>query len=174
VADQPVELVEYDPRWVDSFAEQQAKLAGTLAPWLAGPIEHIGSTAVPGLRAKPVVDILCPVRSLMDARQALSLLEEQGWLHWAQDPERHFRMWFLRPRPEARTHHLHLIEDPARVHSLLTFRDALRSDTHLRKDYEALKTQLAQRYRADRDAYTDAKTDFIEQVLRLKREGGRP
>src|SRR5690349_12089792 len=97
--DQPIEIVAYNPAWVDAFADQQLPLIELLAPWLAGPIEHIGSTAVPGLAAKPVVDILAPVSSLAAARAALPLLGRAGWLYWADDPAGDARMWFLRPRP---------------------------------------------------------------------------
>src|SRR4051812_34398660 len=100
MADQAVEIADYDPRRVESVAAQRARLTVLLSPWLAGAVEHVGSTAVPGLRAKPVVDVLAPVRSLLDARRALPLLERDGWLHWSQDPNCHYRMWFLRPRPE--------------------------------------------------------------------------
>jgi GrpB-like predicted nucleotidyltransferase (UPF0157 family) len=173
MADQPVEIVDYDPKWVESFAVQQVRLTALLSSWLAGAVEHIGSTAVPGLRAKPVVDVLAPVRSLADARRALPLLERDGWLHWAQDPNGQVRMWFLRPRPEERTHHLHVIEDPGRVSSILAFRNALRSDPRLRQDYELLKTRLAQEHRTDREAYTEAKTEFVERTLQAIRDGRR-
>jgi GrpB-like predicted nucleotidyltransferase (UPF0157 family) len=166
MADQPVEIVEYDPGWAESFAVQQAKLAALLSPWLAGAVEHIGSTAVKGMHAKPVVDILAPVRSLPDARQALPLLEEDGWLYWGEDPHANYRMWFLRPRPEARTHHLHVMQDQTRISTILAFRDILRRDARLRQDYAALKLRLAHEHRADREAYTNAKTAFVERALR--------
>jgi GrpB-like predicted nucleotidyltransferase (UPF0157 family) len=171
-ADQPVEIADYDPKWVESFAEQGTKVAAILAPWLAGAVEHIGSTAVPGMRAKPVVDVLAPVRSLAEARAALPLLERAGWLYWAEDPGGDWRMWFLRPRPEARTHHLHVIEDRGRIGSLLAFRDALRGDARLRRDYGSLKGRLAREFRTDREAYTAAKAEFVERVLRSIGNGG--
>jgi GrpB-like predicted nucleotidyltransferase (UPF0157 family) len=123
--------------------------------------------------AKPVVDILAPVRSLPDARQALPLLEEDRWLHWGEDPHADYRMWFLRPRPEARTHHLHLMQDQTRISSVLAFRDILRRDGQLRRNYAALKLRLAQEHRADRESYTNAKTAFVERALRSIRNGIR-
>jgi len=80
MADQAIELTDYDPVWSDRFAEQQARLTDLLKPWLAGEIEHIGSTSVPGLRSKPVVDLLAPVQSLAAARAAILMLELDGWL----------------------------------------------------------------------------------------------
>jgi GrpB-like predicted nucleotidyltransferase (UPF0157 family) len=93
VADQLVHLAEYDRAWPDLFAEQQARAAAILAPWLAAPIEHIGSTSVPGLPAKPVIDMLAPVRSLTGTHDAVAPLTEDGWLFWPDDPCRHYRLW---------------------------------------------------------------------------------
>jgi GrpB-like predicted nucleotidyltransferase (UPF0157 family) len=95
--DAAITLVGHDATWSARFLEQQARLAILLKPWLAAPPEHIGSTAVPGLRAKPIIDILAPVVSLADAEQAIVVLERDGWLFWPGDPNRHYRMWFLRP-----------------------------------------------------------------------------
>ncbi|HEX4060124.1 MAG TPA: GrpB family protein, partial [Streptosporangiaceae bacterium] len=104
MTDQPVYLAEHDRAWPGMFAEQQARVNAILAPWLAAPIEHIGSTSVPGLPAKPVIDMLAPVRSLATAGEAVAPLTEDGWLFWPDDPCRDYRLWFLRPRPEERTH----------------------------------------------------------------------
>jgi GrpB-like predicted nucleotidyltransferase (UPF0157 family) len=91
-ADQPIELAAYEPAWQRRFAEQQARLTAVLKPWLAGEVEHIGSTSVPGLRSKPIVDLLAPVRSLQAAYSAATILEKDGWLFWAADPNRHYRL----------------------------------------------------------------------------------
>jgi GrpB-like predicted nucleotidyltransferase (UPF0157 family) len=166
MSDEPVTIVDYDPAWRDRFLDQAAALTTILQPWLAAPVEHVGSTAVPGLRAKPVVDILAPVVSLVQAQAAIAVLTADGWLFWPDDPNRDYRMWFLRPKPEARTHHLHVIQhDHPAAHAELAFRDVLRRDPGVRKAYAALKDSLAVQYRTDRDAYTDAKSDFIRSVL---------
>ena len=104
MADQSIELIAYDPTWPVRFAEQQTRLAGLLRPWLAGEIEHVGSTAVPGLRSKPIVDVLAPVQSLTVSRAAIPVLEKDEWLFWPNDPNDNDRLWFLRPSPAARTH----------------------------------------------------------------------
>ncbi len=148
------------------FAEQQARVAVILGPWLAAPIEHIGSTSVPGLAAKPVIDMLAPVWSLACAQQAIAPLTEDGWLFWPDDPCRTYRLWFLRPRPEARTHHLHLIEhDDPHARALIAFRDALRAEPGLRAEYASLKDRLAREHRQNRNAYTNAKSEFVARVL---------
>jgi|SRR5271166_588141 len=169
MTDQVIEIVDYDPAWADSFVEQQTRLSAVLAPWLASPVEHIGATAVPGLRAKPIVDILAPVRSLSAAEAALPDLAKEGWLFWSDDPNRHYRLWFLRPRPASRTHHLQLIEhDHPDAKALIAFRDALRKDGSLRADYATLKGRLAVQYRFDRNAYSNAKANFVRSALRQR------
>ena len=167
MADQRVEIVDYDPRWPDLFAGQRFRVADLLGPWLAGPVAHIGSTAVPGLPAKPVIDMLAPVGSLADARLGVPVLGDAGWLFWPGDPGGDYRLWFLRPSPEARTHHLQVIEDghPHAV-ALLAFRDALRADEALRNRYASLKKSLAQQHPDSRNAYTNAKAEFVRHTLR--------
>ncbi len=169
MSDEPISLVDHDPAWAVRFAEQQARLSVLLAPWLAGPIEHVGSTSVPGLRAKPIVDLLAAVATLDAAQAAIPMLQEAGWLFWPDDPNRHYRLWFLRPRPDARTHHLQVIAQghPA-ARALIVFRDALRDDSDLRARYAALKDQLAEQHRTDREAYTNAKAEFVRAVLQSK------
>jgi len=166
MSDQLVRLTDYDWAWQDLFADQQARVAAILAPWLAAPVEHIGSTSVPGLAAKPVIDMLAVVRSLASAEDAVAPLAGDGWLFWPDDPCRHYRLWFLRPRPEARTHHMQLIEhgDP-HARALIAFRDALRADPGLRADYADLKKGLASQHRENRNAYTNAKSEFVARVL---------
>ncbi len=167
MADQRVEVVGYDPGWPERFAEQRSAVGELLAPWLAGPVEHVGSTSVPGLRAKPVIDMLAPVASLASARDAVPVLGRSGWLFWPDDPCRHYRLWLLRPAPEARTHHLQVIEagHPQAV-AVLAFRDALRADAGLRREYAGLKDRLARRHPGNRNAYTNAKGDFVARALR--------
>jgi GrpB-like predicted nucleotidyltransferase (UPF0157 family) len=166
MSDEPVILVDYDPAWRDRFLEQSTRLTAILHPWLASAVEHVGSTAVPGLRAKPVVDILAPVVSLTQAQAAIAPLTADGWLFWPDDPNRSYRLWLLRPKPAARTHHLHIIQhDHPAARAELAFRDVLRGDPAVRAAYAALKDRLAVQHRTDRDAYTDAKGDFIRSVL---------
>jgi GrpB-like predicted nucleotidyltransferase (UPF0157 family) len=167
MADQRVEIVDYDSGWPGRFADQRLLVAGLLGPWLTGPVEHVGSTAVPGLRGKPVIDMLALVGSLPDAQASVPVLAGAGWLFWPDDPCRHYRLWFLRPRPEARTHHLHVIENGhPHAMALLAFRDALRADAGLRGEYAELKGQLARQHPDNRNAYSNAKGSFVIQALR--------
>jgi GrpB-like predicted nucleotidyltransferase (UPF0157 family) len=166
VADEPIHITDYDPAWPARFREQESTLNELLGPWLARGVEHIGSTSVPGLPAKPLIDILAPVTSLTEAQNAIPALEQAGWLGWPGDPAGYYRIWFLRPRPEARTHHLHVIEaDDIHAQALLAFRDTLRKDAALRTEYAGVKAELARKYTANRNAYLNAKSDFVEKVL---------
>jgi GrpB-like predicted nucleotidyltransferase (UPF0157 family) len=167
MSDQAVNIVDHDPGWSGRFAEQQARLSVLLRPWLAAPVEHIGSTAVPGLPAKAVIDILALVHTLDKCSEMVPLLEADDWLCWTDDPFRYYRYWFLRPRPDARTHHLQVIEqgDPHAV-ALLAFRDALRAESALAREYAELKMRLARMHHGNRNAYTNAKTGFVEGALR--------
>jgi GrpB-like predicted nucleotidyltransferase (UPF0157 family) len=165
MSDMPVYLVEHDPQWTVRFTEQRDRLAGLLAPWLAGGIEHVGSTAVPGLRAKPIVDLLAPVTSLDERDAIVETLTADGWLHWPDDPAP-ARLWFLRPDPAARTHHLQVMAaGDERAAALLAFRDALRADPTLAAEYAALKDRLAAANPTDREAYTAAKADFVAAAV---------
>jgi GrpB-like predicted nucleotidyltransferase (UPF0157 family) len=169
----PVNVVEYNPDWQREFAKQRDSLAIILRPWLAKSVEHVGSTAVPGLPSKPIVDVLAPVTSLVDAQEAVPILEVNGWLRWPADPNKSWRLWFLRPRPDARTHHLYLVQhDDPHVRELRAFRDVLRTDERLRNEYQLLKYDLAEVFHDDREAYTVAKAAFIENTL--KQTGIKP
>lgn len=163
--DAPVELADYAAAWPAAFEVERAQLESILAPWLAGRIEHIGSTAVPGLCAKPVIDIMAPVHSLEASRPAIDAAVAAGYVYAAYKAE--FMHWFCKPSPGHRTHHLHLLPlDSALWQQRLAFRDALRRSPALAGEYAALKRQLAARFRFDREAYTEAKGPFIERVLR--------
>ena len=160
-----VVLEPYSPQWPINFASEEQRIRHALAG-LDIDVHHTGSTSVPGLRAKPIVDIAAPVHSLAEARQAVPVLEHDSWLFWADDPNRAYRLWFLRPTPAARTHHLQIMQhDHPELHNLLLFRDALRADPLLRDAYGALKERLAAVHRLDRNAYTDAKSGFVREVL---------
>ena len=170
--EEPVTLVPYDPAWPARFAAERDRLTPVLTPWLAGPIEHIGSTAVPGLAAKPVIDIMAGVSDLASSADARDALEA---LHYMYFPYRADVMhWFCKPSAAHRTHHLHLVPVSSRLwEDRLLFRDHLRSSPAACADYAALKTALAARHRLDREAYTDGKNDFVRAVIERARWGVR-
>jgi GrpB-like predicted nucleotidyltransferase (UPF0157 family) len=160
----PVEVVPYDPAWPSKFEEERAVLEGLLARWVVADIEHVGSTAVPGLSAKPVVDIMAPVESLEASRGAVEAAGRAGYLYWPYKAD--VMHWFCKPSAAHRTHHLHLVPFKSPLwFERLRFRDALRSDSELARRYAELKLRLAERFRHDREAYTEGKSDFVAAVL---------
>lgn len=162
-----VEVVPYHANWPAMFASEKELLEQILSPWLAGEIEHVGSTAIPGMPAKPVIDIMAPVSSLDASRPAIEAVASAGYLYASYKTD--VMHWFCKPSPQHRTHHLHLIPMASALwRERLTFRDALREDSALAQEYADLKLRLADRFRFDREAYTDAKGPFVAQVLAEK------
>lgn len=161
--DAPIEIVEYSPQWPLEFAREQQLVAQALAPWLVGLPQHIGSTAVPGLAAKPVIDIMAPVASLEASAAGIAAAELIGYVFFPYKPE--VMHWFCKPSPVHRTHHLHLVPVDGRLwHERLAFRDALRARAELRSEYQALKLRLAAQHLGDREAYTEGKSAFVARV----------
>ena len=154
----------YDPSWPIMFEVERQTLGRILKPWIVGPIEHAGSTAVPGLAAKPVIDIMVAVATLAASRPAISAAAEAEYMYW---PHRADVMhWFCKPSVVRRTHHLHLIPYGSELwQARLGFRDALRADSDLAKECAQLKYHLAAKHRYDREAYTESKTEFVQRVL---------
>lgn len=162
--DEPVHIVAYDPGWPGLFETEATALREVLRPWLAGPIEHVGSTAVPGLSAKPILDIMAAVDSLEASRGALLALGKIGYHYAPHRPD--VMHWFCKPGFSMRTHHLHLVPYPSPLwRDRLGFRDYLRSHPATAEEYAALKYRLAELHRSDREGYTEAKGPFIARVL---------
>ncbi len=162
-----VHVVPYDPRWPAMFAAERAFLESVLGPWRTGPIEHIGSTAVVGLCAKPVIDVMVGVESLAAAEPAKVVMRDEGY-HWA-DYKTDVMHWFCKPSFAMRTHHVHLVPYASPLwRERIAFRDLLRSDEAVARAYASLKLQLAVKYRLDREAYTEAKWPFIARALNLR------
>jgi GrpB-like predicted nucleotidyltransferase (UPF0157 family) len=165
IADEPIRLTSYELDWPARFESERATLEEAIGTWATGGIHHVGSTAVPGLEAKPIVDILVGVDSLEAAQPCFAPLAQLGYLY---APYRADEMhWFCKPHPSHRTHHLHLVPTGSkRFRDELAFRDRLRASPEAAGEYAALKRDLAARYADDREAYTDAKADFIGRILR--------
>ncbi|MBW8060257.1 MAG: GrpB family protein [Solirubrobacterales bacterium] len=162
--DEPIRLSPYDPAWPARFEEERAALAEAIGEWTVGGIHHVGSTAVPGLKAKPIIDILVGVRDLEESQECFEPLARLGYLYAPYLPDE--MHWFCKPHPSRRTHHLHLVPAGARRYAdELAFRDRLRADPRIAADYGALKRMLAERFAQDRESYTAAKSDFIRRVL---------
>jgi GrpB-like predicted nucleotidyltransferase (UPF0157 family) len=161
-----VHIEPYDPMWPVMFAAEQDSLQRLLRPWLTTPVEHIGSTSVPGLAAKPLIDMIAGVADLDAAREAIGPLIGDGYVHAEHRPR---ALWFYKSTPgdsQAHTHHLHLTEPGSDLwRERLAFRDTLRSDPQLTAEYQRLKRDLARRFRNDGVSYATGKREFVAMVL---------
>ena len=167
-------VVPYDAAWPARFRIESQLLHVALAD-LKPQIEHIGSTAVTGLAAKPIIDMLIGVSSLA-AFEAQSMRLAVFGYQYIPEYERVLpdRRFFKRVVNGARTHHVHVVEkDGIYWKRYLKFRNRLREDGLLAARYAELKRRLAARYSFDRDAYTNGKTGFIEAVLATAPAGAR-
>jgi GrpB-like predicted nucleotidyltransferase (UPF0157 family) len=170
VPEAPIHIVPYDEFWPTRFNQERAILKTALVHWLTGTIEHVGSTAVPGLAAKPVIDIMVGVENLESSRPAIPALSDIGYCYFPYRVES--MHWFCKPSPSFRTHHLHLVPFQSSLWlERLAFRDYLRTHTEAAREYAELKYRLAEQYRFDREAYTEAKTLFVERIIKVAREG---
>jgi GrpB-like predicted nucleotidyltransferase (UPF0157 family) len=167
-----VVIVEYDPQWPILFDRESELIRSVLDKSLITRIEHFGSTAIPSLAAKPIVDLLMGVSSLATAKQvALAPLERLGYAYWADNPDPD-RMFFVKGLPpnSPRTHHLHMVEPDSSLWERLLFRDYLREHSDEAARYAQLKKQLARSFTSDREAYTSGKNDYIRSVMQTVRQ----
>ena len=163
-------LAEYDPSWPEVFAGEAQAIRQALGDVLVG-VEHVGSTAIPGLAAKPVVDILAGVTTLTEAEAKIPALEALGYDCRGENgiPGRLFFRKGL--REFRRTHHLHLFRTGhGQWVSMLAFRDHLRAHPGDAQRYEALKRALAEEFRDNRAAYSKGKTQFVQAILEKARQ----
>ncbi len=173
VPDEPIRLSPYDPAWPARFEQERAALQEAIGEWAVGGIHHVGSTAVPGLEAKPIIDILVGVRNLDGSRACFDPLARLGYLYAPYLPDE--MHWFCKPDPSHRTHHLHLVPvGSRRYEDELAFRDRLRADPTVAGEYATLKRDLAGRFEHDREGYTDAKAGFIRRTFDGDGHGGPP
>lgn len=156
-----VVLAEHNPQWAVLYEEEAARLREALGSVVLG-MEHYGSTSIPGIKAKPIIDILVGVRRLDDALDHIAAMSAIGYDYAADAgvPRHH-----IFGKGVARTHIVHFVEyDSDRWHEAVRFRDRLRAEPDEAAAYERLKTELAAMHPNDRAAYTEGKTSFVERV----------
>jgi GrpB-like predicted nucleotidyltransferase (UPF0157 family) len=159
-----VVLSEYNSDWQDMFEAEKSHLLSIIGDLLCGSVEHVGSTSVTGMIAKPVIDIMFGVNSLEDASSAIVRLVENGYCHYPYKPE--VMHWFCKPSPEFRTHHLHLVPYESNLwNDRLNFKEALKTNKTYFDKYRELKQKLANTVGSDRELYTQLKGPFIQKVL---------
>jgi len=163
-----IEIVDHDPGWSKKFREHAERMHGALGK-AALRIEHIGSTSVPGLAAKPVVDILLVVNNSADEASYLPATEAAGYVLRVREPEFQEHRMFRSPERDV---HVHVFSEGAKEAArYLVFRDHLRNDAKDRKRYEQLKRALAKRDWDCMDAYAAQKGDLIEELIAKARAG---
>jgi GrpB-like predicted nucleotidyltransferase (UPF0157 family) len=164
-----IRLVDYDPRWPAMFEAEAERIRDALGS-LGLRIEHVGSTSVPGLVAKPVIDIQVSVASLAPITTYEERLGALGYAHLALDDFDRVYPYFRKPAEWPSTHHIHLCEAGSELERRhIAFRDALRADARLAAQYAQLKRSLAAlhhgRTHESRESYSLGKTGFVESVL---------
>ena len=165
---QKIQLEEYDLSWPEKFLTEKKLLNIAIGEFVHGSIEHVGSTSVPGLMAKPVIDIMVGVKSLELSKPCIQLLEKHNYKYFPYKTD--VMHWFCKPSNEFRTHHLHLIPYQSNLwYERIKFRNLLLNDNSVAKDYQSLKVELAKKHENDREKYTQEKWPFIKEAL-LKNE----
>ena len=162
----PIIIVEYDPLWPILYEKEKAAILPAIGEFVLG-IEHMGSTAVPGLPAKPLIDICIGLRQIDDAMKCVEPLKKLGY-EYVPEYEKVLaeRRYFRKGPPGQRTYHLHMWKmNSEGWKSHLLFRNVLRTQPEVAREYLALKKKLAEKYGHDRPAYSDAKSEFVKSVL---------
>ena len=175
--DQDMELVPYDPQWPRQFEAEAARVRSALGR-LACRIDHNGSTAIPGISAKPVIDIQVSVESLQPLTPFRDRLAPLGYVHVPHADDA-FCPFFHRPASWPHTHHVHLVKAGSdEERRTLAFRDYLRAHADAAREYERLKLKLAAEFQSDRaaerEAYALAKSGFVERIVALALAAGFP
>jgi GrpB-like predicted nucleotidyltransferase (UPF0157 family) len=165
-------LVPHQSEWRVLFEEEAARLRSVLGDKILR-VEHVGSTAVEGMEAKPLIDMMAAVESLEDARDLVPVLEGMGY-EYRDDGGVRGRIFFAKEPRSRRTHHLSLAEPTSDYwQRSLLFRDHLRAHPEAAEEYRDLKRELARRYPEDRESYTASKNRFIERAIESAQTGGR-
>jgi GrpB-like predicted nucleotidyltransferase (UPF0157 family) len=178
MSDDDIHLVPYDPRWPEMFRAEADRLRKLLGDDVFLRVEHVGSTAVPGMSAKPVIDMLVEVPSFELARQVvLPKLTAPEWDYfWRDDRPPGHMMFIHRDSAGVRTHHVHMAPAGHALWERIAFRDYLCAHPEEARRYEQLKHRLAAEHRGDREAYTDGKAEYVGRVtaMALARDGKPP
>jgi GrpB-like predicted nucleotidyltransferase (UPF0157 family) len=161
----PVIIADYDPHWPAVYEVEKELIVGVIGDKLV-KVEHVGSTAVPDLGAKPIIDIMVGINRLSDAKECIEPLKGIGYeydpRYEVELPERRY----FQKGQSSNHYHLHMVEVTSDFWERhLLFRDFLRTHPETGLQYQKLKQELAARYRTERETYTESKTSFIESVV---------
>ncbi len=164
-----VKLLSYEEQWQSLFEEEKKCLQAVVGNYVLD-IQHVGSTSIPGMSAKPIIDIAIAVNNFEEATICIAPIEQLGYVYRGENgiPRRHY---FRKGDP--RTHHLHMCEVTSREWAnQILFRDYLSQHPEKAEEYKSLKKKLAQQYDKDRESYLKEKAPFIEEILLLGRQNG--
>lgn len=166
-----IEITDYNPDWLNLFKKEASYLKKILPSAIVKRIEHFGSTAIPGISAKPVIDILVEVTSLIETKkQVVPILKSKGYEYlWRPTigDKPPFYAWFIKRNSKGkRIHHIHMVEKDSELWDRLFFRDFLREFPKEAKKYDLLKRELSAKFKNDRVMYTKSKTKFITNLTR--------
>jgi GrpB-like predicted nucleotidyltransferase (UPF0157 family) len=164
-----VRLILYNSDWEQLFEDEKSRLQEVVGAYVL-EIQHVGSTSIPGMIAKPIIDIAIAVQNFEDATICIKPIEQLGYEYRGENgiPRRHF---FIKGNP--RTHHIHMNEISSRDWlNQIAFRNYLIQHPGIAKEYAELKVKLAQSYPTNSQSYTESKTPFVNHVLHLARFRG--
>lgn len=171
MGDDSIFLCNYDPN-SPCLAEVEIRILKDLfhgQDWVLA-IQHIGSTSIPGLVAKPIIDIYIGARSIQEAQQAIEPIKKLGYQFWDENPNKE-KLFFVKGMPPfgtGRTHHIHIVEYKGDYwKAVILFRDYMRGHPDEILHYVAVKNDLPKKHQHDREAYTDGKTDYVGRYQRL-------
>ena len=160
-----IKLVRHDKRWRAYFNSEKKLIASALGQAIVS-VEHIGSTSIPGIAAKPIIDILIGVKSMNDAQRLIRLLRKAGYRNVRDRGDVRKRIFFVKGSALKSTHHLHVVKHEGNIWRAHTsFPRYLREQKTWVKKYEALKKRLANDFKKDRDSYTTGKGMFIRMII---------
>jgi len=164
-----MEMTDYNPGWIKLFEKEKQFLETILPDSMINRIEHFGSTAIPHISAKPIIDILVEVNSLEEVKtNVVPLLESNGYEYlWRPSigNKPPYYAWFIKRNSKGkRSHHIHMVEQDSILWDRIYFRDYLKEFPAEAKRYDTLKKTLTTRYAHDRVEYTKAKTAYIEKI----------
>ena len=155
-------IVPYSPEWVQLFEQEEKRLRDLVGEYVLD-IQHVGSTSISGMPAKPILDIGITIAQYEDGNNCIKPIESLGYKYRGEFGVAR-RYYYVKGDP--RTHHIHMLErDSKEWQRMIFFRDSLRKDKGIAQEYAELKRRLADQYQNDREAYTEGKTGFIKDIL---------
>lgn len=162
-----VRLLPHNIKWSQSF-EKEKKILSKVLNDLVIDIQHIGSTSIPGILAKPIIDIAIGIKSMKDSKKFIPLLESLEYEYVPKFGSLNLHTFFAKGPDKKRTHYVHLLKYNGKIwQNDLLFKDFLTKDKNRAKQYEKLKRDLAKNYADNRKKYTSSKNEFIVKILKL-------